>query len=95
MVKSGGTTTKSMMRGFGRRNKVMHSEFANARWLEGGTGKRAAEGIMRRGKGIIYGGYAEALRQIEGSDRCKWFTIFRHPVSRLVSAFFYCKYMNR
>lgn len=94
MVKSGGSTTKSMIRAFTRRSKVVRSEFANAMWLKGRTGKIIAEKIMTTGEGVIYGGYAETLRQVEGSDRCKWFTVFRHPVSRLVSAFFYCKFMN-
>lgn len=39
------------------------------------------------------GGYTEALRRaVDIQDKCSWFTVFRHPVSRVVSAFFYCKF---
>ncbi|CAN0469810.1 unnamed protein product, partial [Scytosiphon promiscuus] len=24
-------------------------------------------------------------------QKCQWFTLFRHPVSRMVSAYYYCK----
>jgi hypothetical protein len=28
------------------------------------------------------------------AKHCKWFTVFRHPASRVVSAYMYCKYKN-
>lgn len=41
---------------------------------------------------ITTGEYAEALRPYSTGDKCQWFTVFRHPVARLVSAYFYCKH---
>ena len=95
MVKSGGTTITHLIRSFSDRTNISLSKFANDKWLEGINGTRTAEIIFSAGEGIIYGAYAEGLRPVEGSGNCKWFTVFRHPVSRLVSAFFYCKYMDR
>lgn len=42
---------------------------------------------------VIMGGYPEALRGTAAAvgDKCKWFTVFRHPIPRLVSAYFYCR----
>lgn len=45
-----------------------------------------------RGKvNVVVGGYTEALRFDPRFKGCAWFTVFRHPIPRLVSAFFYCK----
>ena len=27
-----------------------------------------------------------------GGERCQWFTMFRDPIARVVSAYFYCKH---
>ncbi|CAM9220085.1 unnamed protein product, partial [Laminaria digitata] len=35
------------------------------------------------------GGYSEVLRR-HGGQGCKWFTLFRHPIDRVVSAYHYC-----
>lgn len=41
---------------------------------------------------VAMGGYTEGLRGSPRSDKkCLWFTQFRHPIPRLVSAYFYCK----
>ena len=95
MVKSGGTTVKVLLRSFAERSSILRSEYANAMWLNGIEGTSTAEQIFTSDDGIIYGGYAEALRSMGSSGNCKWFTIFRHPVPRLVSAFLYCKHMRR
>lgn len=95
MVKSGGSTVRSLTHRLSARNNIRRAEYANSKWLAGTEGRLVAEDIFRTGKGLIYGGYAEGLRSIEPEGRCKWFTVFRHPISRLVSAFFYCKYMRR
>lgn len=39
---------------------------------------------------LIHGGYVEALRRRVGRT-CKWFTLFRHPVARLLSHFHHCQ----
>lgn len=42
---------------------------------------------------VVMGGYPEALRRTAAAvgDKCKFFTVFRHPIPRLVSAYFYCR----
>lgn len=42
---------------------------------------------------VMTGGYPEALRHSPtlAENDCRWFTLFRHPISRLVSAYFYCR----
>lgn len=41
---------------------------------------------------IATGGYTGALRLSPGlATSCKFFTVFRHPVHRLVSAYYYCR----
>ena len=41
---------------------------------------------------VIAGGYAEALRRSRAAaEKCQWFTLFRHPVPRMVSAYYYCQ----
>lgn len=56
-------------------------------WRRGGA---FADRFMRASRDLIWGSYVEGLRH-HGAEQCKWFTIFRHPMTRLVSAFFYCK----
>ncbi len=44
-------------------------------------------------KNVLVGAYVEALMKPEfGITNCKRFTVFRHPVSRMISAYYYCKY---
>lgn len=95
MVKSGGSTIKRLLHKFSKLNQVRRQEFANKMWLQGSKGRENGEEIIQENSGLVFGGYAEGLRATGGSDDCKWFTIFRHPVSRLVSAYFYCKFVNR
>lgn len=39
---------------------------------------------------VAHGGCTEALRR-HAHGTCKWFTVFRHPIARLVSAFYHCR----
>ncbi|CAN0517886.1 unnamed protein product, partial [Laminaria digitata] len=40
---------------------------------------------------VIAGGYPEALRYSSAvAEKCQWFTMFRHPIPRMVSAYYYC-----
>jgi len=44
-------------------------------------------------KNVLVGAYIEALMKPDfGITKCKKFTVFRHPVSRMISAYYYCKY---
>lgn len=41
---------------------------------------------------VVAGGYPEALRlEPTARTKCQWFTMFRHPIARLVSAFYFCR----
>lgn len=89
LQKAGGTTVKTILK---RRWKEMFRVCDTAHWLQGDDVTREAAARMKLGKphAVAAGGYTEGLRRDVG-DSCKWFVVFRHPISRLVSAYFYCK----
>ena len=96
MVKSGGSAVRGLLELSEERNGLRRIRYANEEWMHGAQGTRSADEFFTTGQGVIDGGYVEALRLVENNrNNCKWFTTFRHPVSRLVSAFYYCKYMHR
>lgn len=39
---------------------------------------------------VLHGGCVESLRQY-GGKKCKWFTVFSHPIARLLAAFQHCR----
>ena len=91
LQKSGGTTVKLILR------DVFPGEFKvydSPHWKRGSgflqeTGDRLSAGNRMK---VVAGGYAEALRQsVAVEKKCRWFTLFRHPISRLISAYYYCK----
>lgn len=57
-------------------------------WL---LGDRYANTMLKRNSTYILGEYVESLWPYREGRDCKWFTMFRHPIPRLVSAFFFCK----
>lgn len=62
-------------------------------WMDGdAVTKQFAESLKTREYEMVAGPYTEALQAEVGSE-CRWFTTFRHPVSRLVSAYFFCQKM--
>ncbi|CAM9581378.1 unnamed protein product [Sphacelaria rigidula] len=89
LQKCGGSTVKAIIEGqWGKRQMI----FDTNQWKSGEkvTAKFAKSLVQERKWDAVAGGYTEALRPYVG-DRCKWFIMFRHPVSRLVSAYFYCQ----
>lgn len=55
-------------------------------------GTLAPKLLYERRYRIATGGYTAALRLSPGlAGGCKFFTVFRHPVHRLVSAYYYCR----
>ena len=91
LVKSGGSTIKKMIKNnFSYRSKEYNSyQYKKGKnFLENFTYKFM---VLKRWD-IILGSYAPALL---GSDyveeKCQHFTVFRHPISRMVSAYYYCK----
>lgn len=96
LQKAGGTTVKNIFFDFwGSRSTT----FDSYQWKKGQeyTESVAADLASPAGLTAAAGGYPEALRgaaafqDSSGSTPCRWFTVFRHPVSRLVSAYYYCR----
>ena len=72
-----------------------YSTFGAKQWAKGDTFSRmfAEELVQRQHPSVVGGGYVETLRRWSNVElKCKWFTMFRHPISRLVSAYYYCKF---
>ncbi|CAN0424533.1 unnamed protein product [Pylaiella littoralis] len=89
MNKAGGSTIKYMLSPWvEERDDVSVGLYDSLQWLKGG--EYAREFLEERNT-LTWGAYAEGLRPYGGGQECKWFTIFRHPIPRLVSAYFYCK----
>ncbi|CAN0213077.1 unnamed protein product [Ascophyllum nodosum] len=88
MNKSGGTTVKRLLRPCLDDNSISYGLYDNPQWKRGLDFLQ--NDILKRDLKMIWGGYTEGIRPY-GMSNCKWFTVFRHPVNRLVSAYFYCK----
>lgn len=90
--KSGGSTVKTiMMHSWGPRFYT----YVSIQWRKGNDYLHSVAGDLAGGQrwNVVGGGYAEALRHSSSvvDSKCQWFTVFRHPIPRLVSAFYYCK----
>lgn len=90
LQKCGGTTIKDVLLD-GRDTKWVI--YDSPQWQKGDTWRDSfAKALISSGRIVAMGGYTEALRRsTETQDRCEWFTVFRHPIPRLVSAFYYCQ----
>eukprot|EP00903_Cladosiphon_okamuranus_P012496 g11701.t1 len=87
--KAGGSTMKYMLQPWIDEREDMSVGLYDARqWIEG---EKYAREFLAEENTLTWGAYTEGLRPHGLSDECKWFTIFRHPIPRLVSAYFYCK----
>ncbi|CAM9522431.1 unnamed protein product [Ectocarpus sp. 8 AP-2014] len=91
LQKCGGSTVKFMLRrSFGPRYFIYDSN----QWKLGDDMSANFGVKLARGEtwNVMAGGYTEALRRSEPVDaRCRFFTLFRHPIARMVSAYFYCR----
>ena len=94
LQKCGGSTVKKMLADrWGSRYFVYDS----MRWKLGDDFSRGFGEKMARGDpwNVLAGGYPEALRRSAVVDAsCRFFTVFRHPISRLVSAYYYCQVLE-
>ena len=90
--KAGGSTLKKVLKTIWGQRLFIYS---GGTW-HGGSSKAQsiAEELVRGDKwSVVAGGYTESLRRSGAvGSKCKWFTMFRHPVSRMVSAYYFCKY---
>eukprot|EP00752_Nemacystus_decipiens_P003296 g3050.t1 len=86
MVKSGGSTIKDKLKASARADRVAPPGMC----LNGYGREQTCVDAMN--SSAVIAGYAELLRYpLEGIGReCEYFTVMRHPIDRLVSAFFYC-----
>ena len=86
MEGGGGATVRSIVTDHWRRNEVM---FDNVQWRRGDG--YASDVMTRSHWQLLHGGCVESLRRYADKKRCRWFTVFRHPVARLLSAFEHCR----
>lgn len=86
--KGGGSTVKYMLQPWIAKNNVSMGLYDSPQWQEGAS---FAQSYIDTNFTITWGAYTEGLRPHIANERCKWFTIFRHPVPRLLSAYYYCK----
>ncbi|CAM9856043.1 unnamed protein product [Scytosiphon promiscuus] len=84
MEKSGGGGARQVAAERWRKDSLV---FDTVQWRRGDS---FAADIMSSHWRLLHGGCVEALRN-EGARRCKWVTIFRHPVARLLSAYDHCR----
>lgn len=86
--KAGGSTVKHMLEPWIEKHNITVGLYDSTQWQQG---EDFANGFLDGSSTVTWGAYTEGLRPYKRADGCKWFTIFRHPVPRLVSAYFYCK----
>lgn len=84
MEKSGGGAVRQIASEFWRRDAVV---FDTVQWRRGDV---YAEDVMSSHWKLLHGGCVETLRG-DNAPPCKWLTIFRHPVARLLSAYDHCR----
>ncbi|CAM9616207.1 unnamed protein product [Ascophyllum nodosum] len=87
MVKSGGSTIKGKLFGSSR----MEGLPIPATCINGPGSEQACMDALHNSPVAV--GYVEMLRQVNNTSierECEFFTVMRHPIDRLISAFFYC-----
>lgn len=100
MEKSGSSLVRSIATERWRQDERM---FDNVQWNRGDAYAEDVMGHLHWR--FLHGGCVEALRNVHaeespasrttGGKGCRWFTVFRHPVARLISAFDHCRQASR
>ena len=88
MRRSGGEPIKAILNSFIARHSIKRGLYGNSSWRKGTD---FARDFCNHDYVVSWGAYTESLRPRKGTNSCKWFTVFRHPVSRVVSAYFHCR----
>ena len=88
MRRSGGEPVKVILNSFLEKHSIKRGLYGNSAWRQGSG---FAKDFCNKDYVISWGAYAEALRPRKGTKSCKWFTVFRHPVARVISAYFHCR----
>eukprot|EP00903_Cladosiphon_okamuranus_P009259 g8835.t1 len=94
LQKCGGSTVKKMLKDTWDSRYFVYDSM---RWKFGDDFARTFGDKLASGHpwNVMAGGYPEALRGSAAVDAsCRFFTVFRHPVARLVSAYFYCQLLE-
>lgn len=86
MDKSGGDSIRQIATERWSKDELI---FDNVQWRRGDD--YATDVMAHFHWRLLHGGCVEALRAHVNTRQCKWFTLFRHPVARLVSAFNHCQ----
>ena len=90
LQKSGGSTIKGILKGAFREKYVIYD---SVQWTRGNEFLETFVHslVAKNAWDVIAGGYPEALRRSSLVDqKCQFFTMFRHPIPRMVSAYYYC-----
>lgn len=87
MNKSGGQTVKALLNPWIAKNDLSLGLYDTDQWK---NGTDLARGFLENQYTVTWGAYTEGLRPHGVRPHCRWFTVFRHPVSRLVSAYYFC-----
>ncbi|CAM9583759.1 unnamed protein product [Ectocarpus sp. 12 AP-2014] len=87
MNKAGGTSIRGMITDYAAATSTTVEKYTHKQYI---TGDRGVQTILNRRPSLIWGAYTEGLRPYATVLGCKWFTMVRHPIARLVSAFNYC-----
>ena len=89
--KAGGSTVKKMLKNhWGPR----YYTYSGGIWKMGNDYSQTIAEKLAHGEewNVIAGGYVESLRRMSSvGSKCRWFTVFRHPITRMVSAYQYCR----
>ena len=97
MPKSGGTTVIRMLqKNWGDRLFL----YGSGQWARGDKSLRLYADKFKYEfengrKNVIVGSYIDAFENYDIGEMCQRFTVFRNPISRMVSAYYYCKVNGR
>lgn len=91
MPKAGSTTTLSLFRTFAGAQKQKRANVGFSPWEDDLRLSEIRDGNLT----FIWGEYTKSLRAMGSYKNCKWFTLMRHPITRIVSMFLDCKYQSR
>ena len=91
LPKSGGSTVKKIISENFKERSVLYDtvQYKNGKpYLE-----YFSNNLLNSNKwDIAVGSYTDVVQNVSAVDKkCKAFTVFRHPISRMVSAYYYCK----
>ena len=95
LEKSGGMTIRQIMTPTSGGKGSGPTLYYSKEWKQGDKFTSNILPLLGGKVKYLAGGYVEALRGFPTIvDKCKFFTMFRHPVARMISAYYFCKYRS-